>query len=91
MLGDNSTIPMTGSGRVHVRFPAEGKWCQAILENVLFIPELHGNLLSVKQLTKRGARLLFNHTSCQILGDLDKVLADGKTHGSLYTINADVI
>src|SRR6266403_4176746 len=91
ILGDNSTIPATRSGRVHVHFPAKGKWHCAILENVLYIPELHGNLLSVHQLAKCGARLLFEHTACQILGGSNDVLAEGKSHGSLYTMTADVI
>jgi len=91
VLGDNSTIPATGLGCIHLQFPAEGKWHQAILENVLFISELHGNLLSVTQLTKYRARLLFEHTACQILSDLNKILAEGKTHGSLYTMSADII
>ena len=91
ILSDDSRIPVMGLGHIHVQFPAEGKWCQAILENVLFILELHGNLLSVIQFTKHGARLMFNHTSCKILSNSDKVLAEGKTLGNLYTISADVI
>jgi len=49
-LGDNSSIQGTGIGRITVSMKAAGQWHHAVLQDVLYIPELHGNLLSVPQL-----------------------------------------
>src|SRR5882757_4240315 len=46
VLGDNHSIPATGVGRVIVCMCAKGKWKHQMLQNVLYVPDLHGNLLS---------------------------------------------
>jgi hypothetical protein len=60
-LGDNSTIYGTGIGRVVVGVKINGPWQRAILDNVLYVPELHGNLLSVAQLNQRGITVHFTN------------------------------
>ena len=54
VLGDNSAIHGTGIGRIAVQMMANGKWVRAVLQDVIYVPELHGNILSVSQLTRRG-------------------------------------
>jgi gag-polypeptide of LTR copia-type len=55
VLGDNSAIQGVGQGCIHVRMHAGNEWNDVILQNVLYVPELHGNLLSISHLTDRGA------------------------------------
>ena len=50
-LGDNSTINGTGVGRVSVYVKVNNSWQRAVLQDVLYVPKLHGNLLSVTHLT----------------------------------------
>ena len=41
VLGDNSAIHGTGVGRIAVQMRAQGRWCRAVLQDVLYVPELH--------------------------------------------------
>jgi hypothetical protein len=59
VLGDNSTIQGISQGRVHIWMHTRNEWSDVILQNVLYVPELHGNLLSVSHLTSCGADVQF--------------------------------
>jgi len=54
-LRDNTFILAHGVGRIPVHMHANQKWNRVVLQDVLHIPELHGNLLSVSALAQRGA------------------------------------
>jgi hypothetical protein len=57
ILGNKSSIPATGIGRVAVCTQAKGKWTHVVFQNVLFVPQLHRNLLSIPHLTESGAEI----------------------------------
>lgn len=84
VLGDNSTIQGTGVGRIAVQMNAEGRWNRAVLQDVLYVPELHGNLLSVSQLARRGADVRFAKGGCQILDQKGTLTCEGNLRGNLY-------
>ncbi|KAF8498947.1 hypothetical protein F5888DRAFT_1600212, partial [Russula emetica] len=69
VLGDSSSIPATGTGQVHVRMAADTKWNKLVLHNILYVPELHGNLLSVPQIVKHGTEVRFTGRQCKVLSD----------------------
>jgi len=54
-LGDNVTIPATGQGRVLVRINAGDHYERAVLQGVLYVPDMGGKLLSVSHFARRGA------------------------------------
>jgi transposase InsO family protein len=87
ILGDNSSILATGVGRIPVRMRAGGSWSNAVLQDVLFVPELHGNLLSVAHLTQRGADLRFTDGGCQLYNQEGERTCDGKLSGNLYVMD----
>ena len=43
---------------------ANDDWHKATLGNVLYVPDLHGNLLSVSHLIHRGAEVRFTKGGC---------------------------
>jgi len=51
-LGDNSYILAHGISRIPISMQANNKWNKIILQDALYVPELHSNLLSVSTLTK---------------------------------------
>jgi hypothetical protein len=69
-LSDNSTI--NGAG-VSVYVKVNETWQRAVLRDVLYVPELHSNLLSVTHLTSRGykvnfagdTRLIYDTLTCE--------------------------
>ena len=90
-LGDNSSIQGTGVGRITVSMKAAGTWHHAVLQDVLYVPELHGNLLSVSQLARCGADVRFAKGGCQIYDQHGALTCDGSLHGNLYIMPIRVI
>ncbi|KAI0061978.1 hypothetical protein BV25DRAFT_1804481, partial [Artomyces pyxidatus] len=87
-LGDNRHILAHGTGRVPVLMQARGRWNKVILQDVLYVPDLHGNLLSVSALARRGAVVQFLGKTCEIL-DKDGILTcEGHLEDSLYIVHA---
>ena len=58
------------------------------VKNVLFVPSLESNLLSVKQLTKQGNMVTFNGDNC-VITKANVTLATGKIDNNLYKLNCD--
>ena len=55
-LGDNSSIQGTGVGRITISMKATGTWHRAVLQDVLYVPELHGCYVTVGTFTRLGSR-----------------------------------
>ena len=64
----------------------EGLVTKIKVTDVLFIPKIEGNLLSVKKLTEKGIFVNFKENFCEI-GVNDKVIALGKLDGILFKLN----
>jgi hypothetical protein len=90
-LGDNSTIPSTGMGRIAVTMRTDGHEHHAVLQDVLYVPDLHGNLLSIAHLTSRGADIRFVGTDCIIHDKKDgNPLCGGSRRGAnLYIMDME--
>jgi hypothetical protein len=90
VLGDNSSIWGTRVGRISVRMQANGKWHQATLGSVLYIPDLHGNLLSVSHLMHRGAKVRFTKEGCQIYDQQKVLICEGMLWENLFFMSIHV-
>jgi len=86
VLGDDSAIQATGVSRISVRMHAKGKSSPAVLQDVLHVPELHGNLLSVSHFAKRSSEMRFVGEGCSILDQHKRVACEGDLCGSLYVM-----
>jgi len=90
-LSNDSAIQATGVGRISVRMHAEGKSSPAVLQDVLHVPELHGNLLLVSHFAKRGSEMQFVGEGCSILNQHKQVACKGDLHRSLYVMQITTI
>ena len=64
------------------------------IKNVLFVPELSQNLISVKKSTQAGYKVEFSGTTCKVKSkDLQHIIVKGRIYpgGSLYQLDGDVI
>jgi hypothetical protein len=86
-LGDDSTIHATGVGRIPVRMRANGRWSNAVLSDVLFVPDLNGNLLSVAHLTQRGVNIRFTGKECQLYAQTGQLTCSGQLQGKLFIMD----
>ena len=84
VLGDDSAIQATGVGRISVNMHANGNSMPVVLQDILHVPELHGNLLSVSHFARHGAEVRFVGEGCSILDQLKHVACEGNLHGNLY-------
>lgn len=78
----NNSIEATGIGTI------EGNEC--ILKNVLYVPEVTKNLLSVKAITENGGEVKFTKEKVIITKNNIKVIEGTKTENGLYEIDIDV-
>lgn len=86
-LGDDSTIHATGVGHIPVRMRANGRWNNAVLQDVLYVPDLNGNLLSVARITQRGADIRFTGEGCQLYTQARQLTCSGQLQGKLYMMD----
>ena len=87
-LGDGHTLEATGRGTValEMKLP-DGTTKVCKLNDVLYVPKLSYNLLSVSKATKSGKTAKFSETGCRILDTKRKLIATGTRVGSLYYLN----
>ena len=86
-LGGRSRVLTTGTGTVPVRMRADMRWHSAELQDVLFVPDLSCNLLSVARLTQRGAKVQFLGDGCQFYDRRGQLTCEGHLQGNLYLMD----
>ena len=73
-FGNNSQIPIMGKGKVPIQ--SKGN-ISHIIANVLFVPDLKTNLLSVGQLQEKGYEIHIKDGVCMIKDAKFGLLANG--------------
>jgi hypothetical protein len=91
ILGNNSTIQDVGQRCIHVCMHARNEWNDIILQNVLYVPELHENLLSISHLTDCGANVRFAGQGCHIHDPCRNIICEGQWHQNLYFIDIHTV
>ncbi|THH04746.1 hypothetical protein EW146_g10095, partial [Bondarzewia mesenterica] len=90
-LGDNSYIVATGVGQILTEMCANDRWSRVLLQDVLHVLDLHGNLLSVPQLAQRRARVQFINDKCEILDQNGVLTCEGHREDNLYIVKCRTI
>lgn len=86
-LGDNFTCDAIGKGTVEVCLKNDnGDLCKYTLVDVLHVPGLAKNLLSVSQITDKGFDLEFRKSGAVIKDANGKVIARGIRKNNLYEL-----
>ena len=84
-LGDGHALEATGQGTVSLEMTLpDGNTNRCILHNVLYVPKLSYNLLSVTKVSEHGKVIKFDDSGCQILNKHDKHIAVASKLGNLY-------
>lgn len=86
-LGDGKTIEVTQCGTVEVELKqTDESFKPATLYDVLFVPQLSYNLLSVNKSTELGNTFQFDELTCQIINETDQIVGSGTKQGNLYLL-----
>ena len=83
-LGDGHTVEATGVGVVALEMTTTKR---SNLQDVLYVPDLSFNLLSVSKAAKSGKTVEFSEAGCEIVDVNRKLIATGTRVGSLYYLN----
>ena len=88
VLGDGRTLVAVGRGEVVLDMvlpSGESKPCT--LHNVLYVPSLSYNLLSVAKASQRGKTVEFTKSACYVVDKHHKMVAKATKVGSLYQLD----
>ena len=89
-LGDEHTLEAIGIGTVEVnlKLPDGGSQIGS-LSDVLYVPSLAYNLLSVAKVTEAGKNVQFSETQGKIFDDQGELVAIASKAGSLYYLDCE--
>lgn len=82
---NGARIDVTGTGAGKMTF-GDGK---IAVKNVMHVPDLAVNLLSVSQIVKRGNSVVFNSEGCSVYNNDDEKVLWCKERGGVYCVNSD--
>ena len=86
-LGNGEVVQAKGKGAISVNTKRDIK----VISNVLYIPELYQNLLSVAQMMKNGYSVSFRDNCCIILDKYSFEIARVKMTGNSFYLKFDVV
>ena len=90
-VGDGQLLNVCGGGDVIFDLKIRGgKVSKCRLKNVLYVPKLSHNLISVPQVSKRGMDIVFYRDGCNILRG-KKTLASASRMGDLYILDGSIM
>lgn len=80
-------IAVKGSGLVNLDLNVNGKSNAIDVKNVLFVPDLSTNLLSVSEMTSKGNKVIFEGSSCNVFNPKGQLIAKAEIDGGLYKLS----
>ena len=83
-LGDDSGYEIKGYGDIPVKLPSDDI---INLKNVLYVPEIRKNMISVSMITDQDLLVEFFKTHCVIKDSKMETVASGMHVGSLYRLD----
>ncbi|KAJ6701195.1 hypothetical protein OIU74_012532 [Salix koriyanagi] len=86
-LGNGDIVQAKGRGAVKVSTTKGTK----VIKDVLYIPELNQNLLSVSQMLRNGYEVAFKENFCFITDANDSAIAKIKIEGSSFYLDLNVV
>lgn len=91
VLGDDGVCSIIGKGTIQIEKLINGQWVMGRLENVLHVPSLKKNLMSVGVCTIRGCKLVFEKDTVKIYQDRIITGMGAKTGNKLFRMFFRVI
>lgn len=83
IVANNKTIPVVSTGTAKLSLSTG---YDAVL-NVDYVPELCVNLLSVREMTKNGNKVVFKENYCRIFDNKENLIATATAVNDLYRLN----
>lgn len=87
-VANDKSLPVESSGQLSLDICDDrGRSNKILFQNVLYVPELATNLLSVSQIVNHGGEVKFNNAGCVILNSHKKIVATAILINNMYRLN----
>lgn len=87
-VADNKELSVESSGQVSLdTYNDKGHEKKVLFNNVLYVPELATNLLSVSQIIHSGGQVIFDKTGCVIMNSKNQIVATASIINNMYRLN----
>lgn len=87
-IGDGKYLEAVSRGKLNLTVNVAGEQKKCTLHNVLCVPKLAFNLLSISKATERGKQVSFTKKGCEIRErDGGKLIAQGVRRGDIYYLD----
>lgn len=87
VVANKSLIKVESCGDVRLQLNMNGRPGKIRLKNVLYVPELCTNLISVGQVIKNGNRVVFNKNKCVIYNARNDIIATASLVDEMYKLD----
>lgn len=87
IVANQNKIPVMCCGNIKITTSTEDSDYDITVENVLCVPKLSTNLLSVSQLIRQGNKVHFTSKGCEILNMQDILVATASLVNGVYKLN----
>ncbi|UYV63201.1 hypothetical protein LAZ67_2003420 [Cordylochernes scorpioides] len=85
-MANNEKIRVSEMGDVTIKLGHEYGGETLLLENVLYVPELDGNILSVGRIEERGNKVLFQNGKASVFESDGELILKSNRRGRIYTV-----
>lgn len=89
-VANNEKLKIECAGQVTMSVCSGEHECEAKLTDVKYVPNLCANLVSVRQMTKMGNRIVFEGDTCEIFNANRELMATASVVNGLYRLNCKV-
>ena len=84
---NRSTVPVLGEGEVTLKYNGPKTSRKVLLKNVLHVPNITSNLISVSAIAKRGGKVIFCGKNCQIYNKYGDLVLEGElSNNNIYRV-----
>lgn len=90
-VADDKKLIVKACGKVDLHIMNNGKPETIRVQNVLYVPELATNLLSVSQIIQTGCQVKFDKDGCRIFNKNNNQVADAKLTRNMYRLNTQSV
>ena len=91
-LGDHTYIMAISISHISIELNLNGQKVDGMFKNVLHVPKLGGNLLSISQLTWTGSHVLFKSDGATIMHHMTgREMAKARCEGGLYQLRVSIL
>ncbi len=90
-LGDDSTVDALGIGDIKVTMETPSSLIPGTFKDVLYVPGLAKNLLSVSKVTVNGVRAFFDVHECQLIDKSGEIVGVAVRDDNLYVVKCQLV